>query len=125
MVRLKSHRKLRVVPAQFETNFLRTLDLRFAVGVAAKRTHTELVEALGGEENMSPQRRLLSERATWMSLILAKHEADFATSGKVNMSDYTQACHGLLSLFKTLGLNRVQRDVPSLREYLEPRDAKR
>jgi hypothetical protein len=119
--RLPSHRKLRTIPAQFVPNFLETLDQRFAPSIAAKRTYTELVNALGGEEHLSPQRRLLIERATWTSLILAKIEVDFATSGKVNLSDYTQATHALVSLFKTLGLNRVPVNVPSLHEYLEPR----
>lgn len=116
--RLRSHHKLRVVPADFKPDFLSTLDQRFAPSIAARRTYHELVEALGGEDNLSPQRRLLIERATWTSLILAKYEVDFATSGKVNLSDYTQAVHALVSLFKTLGLNRVQRDVPSLQQYL-------
>lgn len=121
MTSRKSYRKLRTVPAKFEPNFLRTLDLRYGPALAAKKTYDELVGALGGEDNLSPQRRLLIERATWTSIILAKHEVDFATSGKVNMSDYTQATHALVSLFKTLGLNRVPVNVPSLREYLEPR----
>jgi hypothetical protein len=121
VARLRSHRKLRTVPAKFNPNFLETLDLRFGPALAAKRTYCELVAALGGEENLSPQRLLLIERATWTSIMLAKHEVDFATSGKVNLSDYTQATHALVSLLKTLGLNRVPVNLPSLREYLEPR----
>lgn len=124
--RTRTPRKLRTIPAAFKPDFLGLLDQRFAPALAAKRTYTELVGALGGEEHLSPQRRLLIERATWTSLILAKHEHEFATSGRLNMSDYTQATHALVSLFKTLGLNRVPVNVPSLREYLEPRnDAQR
>ena len=119
MTRRRSPPKRRTVPAKFNPNFIATLDLRYGPALAAKRTYTEVVDALGGEENLSPQRRLLIERATWTSVILGKHEVDFATSGKVNMSDYTQATHALVSLFKTLGLNRVPVNVPSLREHRE------
>ena len=62
--RLPSHRKLRTIPAQFVPNFLETLDQRFAPSIAAKRTYTELVNALGGEDNLSPQRRLRTVRTS-------------------------------------------------------------
>ena len=116
-----THRKLRHVPAKFTPGFLDSLDLRFEVGAVAKRIYNELVTALGGQDSLSPQRLLLVERVVWTHIALQKLEVEFATTTKLDLNGYGQLVHVLVSLLRTLGLNRVPVNVPSLHEYLEPR----
>ena len=116
--RKKKHRS-RTIPATFAPGFLNQLDQRFASSLAARRSFDELAASLGGAENLTPQRRLLVERVVWVHLMLEQAEYAFATTTKVDSNSYGQLVHVLVSLLKTLGLNRAALNVPTLRDYME------
>ena len=116
---MSGRRILRVIPAKFTPGFLERLDRRFLPAIAAQQVYEELTTSLGGEEQLSPQRKMLLERVVWLHLALQQSEQLFVKSGKFDDDHvYSQRIHALLSLLGKLGLNRVAKRVPSLAEVL-------
>lgn len=122
---MSGKRRLRVVPAKFTVGFLDRLDRRFLPAIAARQVYEELTSALGGEDRLSPQRRMLCERVTWLHLCLQQAEQAFVKSGQFDGDHvYAQRIHALVSLLKTLGLDRVATRAPTLAEVIAKSEGK-
>jgi len=80
----------------------------------------DLVDALGGLERLSPQRKAILDDVARAGLVAAVaglryvQEPDDADAAKLLL----QAGAGRLRGLRALGLDRAERDVPSLGEYL-------
>ncbi|MBS0375036.1 MAG: hypothetical protein JSR73_10685 [Proteobacteria bacterium] len=106
----------RAVPPRFKAGWLAGIDRRYAPARVASETLAELHSALGGD--LTPQQRLLCERVVWAHARLQQMEQHFATTGQLDASQWSGLTNTLLGLLRTLGLRRVAKDVPSLRDYI-------
>jgi hypothetical protein len=92
---------------------------------------SDLVAALGGEENLSPQRRKLVEMAARAALILDHVDAWLVEQRSlVNqrnrtllpiVTQRTQLADHLARLLDKLGLDRVPKKIPTLDAYVRGR----
>ena len=112
-------RKPRRLPERYRDNWLAEIDLRYAPARKATETLLELQEALGGAAELSPQQRMLCERATWLHLRLQSMEAEYLAGAGLDTRDYVAMTSTLVSVLHRLGMKRATRRVPSLSEYLE------
>lgn len=81
----------------------------------ARRWLAQLYADLGGEEQLSFMERSLCRRAVAFELWLGSVDARAQSGQDVTklMAVYTQATNGLLGLYRVLGVERRQRDVPA------------
>ena len=103
------------VPATFQPQFIDRLDHRNAMVRALEARKKQLMSDTGAD---SYQKRLLVERAIFLSIILETSEATALETGEFDVGKYVQGCNALLGLLKHLGLERHQRQAElSLAEY--------
>lgn len=69
---------------------------------------------------MSYQKRSLAKRAIFIEAVIEQEEAKLARGEEVDQGRLTQAINSLLGLLKTLGLERVVKDI-NLADYLASR----
>ena len=112
-------RKPRAIPEQYRDRWLADVDLRYAPARRATEALLELQDALGGAEELSPQQRMLAERATWLHLRLQSMEAEYLAGDGLDTKDYVAMTSTLVSVLHRLGMKRISRRVPSLSEYIE------
>jgi hypothetical protein len=103
------------------------------VGVALRGWRSDLVDALGGENVVSPQQRALVELATRTHLMVESVDRYIlAMPSLVNKSkrsifavvkERQQLADALARYLAQLGLERRAKHVPSLAAYLEQRSA--
>jgi hypothetical protein len=74
---------------------------------------------LGEWESLSYQRRSLIKRVVWLEIVIEQQEAALSRNEEVDQGRLTQAVNSLIGLLKTLGLDRVPRDVPNLGDLIE------
>lgn len=115
--------KAQHIPEKPRQGWLSTLDMRTAVGRDMRGRYAEVCGDLGGEDALSYAQRSLVERALWLEYWIAQQERALAEGAEVDMGRLTQAGNSLLGLFRTLGLERRQRDVTSLSDYIATRGA--
>ncbi len=108
------------ISPKYQPGYLDELDGRTAIAVAMRARWQEYTDDLGGADTLSYAQRSLVERALWLEhwlhvqeQALADGEADRFDAGK-----WTQACNSLLGILTRLGLERRQRDVTRLSDYL-------
>jgi len=109
------------VPQQYSEDWIDRLDGRTKLAQAVRTRLNALTADLGG--GLSYQRRSLAKRAVWIELVIEQQEAALARGEDVDQGRLTQAVNTLIGLLKTLGLERVARDVPDLQTYLRNRGA--
>ena len=105
------------------------------VAAPLKAWQDELIEALGGRDQISPQRRALVEMATREYLMLTSiDEFILSMPSYVNktkralfpiLHERTRLADSLAKRLQMLGLERRERRVPSLHEYLEAKGKER
>lgn len=89
--------------------------------------YAELVGALGGEDDLSPQRQLLAghvvnlEVAAALQLDFGLRQGAETKRGRQSLADYRSTVDSLRRVLGDLGLDRRERPVPSLDEYLKQR----
>ena len=114
------------LPAKYRRLFAWDLDRRCT---AVREIATDLAElwtALGGAESLSPQRLWLIERVVFLRRRMLAFETAVLNGDEPPMtageySNFANVCQGHI---KSLGLDRVARNVPSVRAYLEGRASK-
>jgi hypothetical protein len=127
----QSRKGLNALKARVMLKGMTVVDKRSAAARALLEWRAELVDALGGEEGISPQRMALIEMAT-RTRLLVEHCDSYLMVQKTLINrrkkgvypivrDRTALVEALARLLKELGLNRVERPVPSLQEYLAAR----
>ena len=125
------------VIARVRLRGFKAIDKRSAAGRYARLFRNDLVSALGGEEELSPQRRKLVEMTARAALILDHIDAWLVEQkslvNKRNrtllpiVTQRTQIAEHLARLLDKLGLDRVPKKIPNLTEYVSatyapPRD---
>jgi hypothetical protein len=89
------------------------------------RRYRELVACmssdLGGE--LSTCKAAIVCRAASLMTWCEQQEAEHANSGKLDIQVYTTAVNSLRRLLADIGLERIARDVPDLKDWLAAREA--
>lgn len=119
------------LPAKFDRFFpWDSIDRRSIVAREFQADLNEMWAALGGADQMPPQRRWLVERAVWLRRRALAYEAAVMAQAaaieagteppKLPMDHgaYSNHVNVLLGLLKTLGLDRQAKKGPGLREVM-------
>lgn len=109
--------KLKELPDQYRAGWLEAMDGRLGLVKAIRERLVMLTDDLGGVEQMSYQRRSLAKRVVFLEAMLEQQEAAIARGEEVDAGKWTQGINSLIGLLKTLGLDRVSRDI-SLAEVM-------
>jgi len=109
------------LPAEFRPRFLDTLDGRTQTAKVLRQRLAEIQDDIGGEDSLSYAKRSLARRAVWLESWIETQECKAADGEEVAIGQQVQAVNSLIGLYRTLGLERVARDIPSLRDYMEAR----
>jgi hypothetical protein len=100
------------------------LDMRNLAGQRAKQWMETMVEQLGGPSSISLAKRTLLERAGFIKALLEHMEAERLDGVDISVGSYSNLVSTLHNLLRTVGLERVMRDVtPNLSAYIRQRDA--
>jgi hypothetical protein len=125
------HRALMVA---IKTRDLRALDRRCAGYKALTEWKSEMIEALGGEANLTPQKKVIVDAIVRSKLFLDSLDA-FLLSQKSVVNARRRAVlpalmqrqtlvDGLSRLLRDVGLERAQKRIPTIAEYVAEHDAK-
>ena len=109
------------LPADFSPRFLDHMDGRTVAARELRRRLDEVHQDLGGADSLSYSVRSLVRRAIWLESWLESQEALAAEGHDIDVGKQTSALNTLLGIWKSLGLERRAKDVPSLRQYAEQR----
>lgn len=110
--------KLQTPPRKYSKTWLTDLDGRTEVARQMRERFKAFTNDLGGAERLSYAQRSLIERALWLEFWLASQERELASGGDFDVGKWVQAANSLQGIMSKLGLERVAREVPSLREYI-------
>ena len=110
--------KIAAIPERFTAGYLDQLDGRTAVAADMRLRWANICNDLGGEATLSYMQRSLVERALWLEHWIAQQERMLAAGGDADVGRMTQAGNSLLGLYRTLGIERRQKDVTSLASYI-------
>lgn len=113
--------KQSALPDDYSADWIQRLDGRTRLAQAVRQRYTELTTDLGGHGALSYQRKSLAKRALWQEAVIEQMESALARGEDVDLGRMTQSVNSLQGLYKTLGLDRVQRDIPDLQTYLASR----
>lgn len=102
------------MPARFEPQFWQDADGRCAIVKEIKRRVEMLIR---DAEVDSYQKKLLCQRAVFVTIQLETMERTAVEQGKLDPGVYTQMVNSLVGLLKSLGLERKV-EAPRLSEYL-------
>ena len=114
--------RFNVLPEEFSPRFLDALDGRTVVAKTLRARLSEIQADLGGEDQLSYAQRSLARRAVWLESWLETQEAAAAEGEQVDIGRQIQALNALIGLWRTLGLERRQKNAPSLQEYLRQKE---
>jgi len=126
--RRKRHRRTKhqQVPAQEPKGaWLANLDQRTALAHELSDRLTQLVNDLGGEENLSYQKRVLCERVIWLEHYLRHEEEKLASGEPFDSNRWSQSVNVLAGLLSKLGLERQSKGMNSLDAVVQTRGGKR
>lgn len=105
------------LPDNYSHDWLERLDGRTRLAQSVRARYDALTNDLGGHASLSYQRKSLAKRALWQEAVIESMEAELARGKDVDLGKLTQSVNSLQGLYKTLGLNRVAREV-SLSDYI-------
>ena len=89
------------------------------IAEASRQEHDELLEALGGPDRVSPQRRAILEDLVGVGLVLRSELMRYAlTRDPEAQARITSCANTRRQSLSALGLDRVATDVPRLDEYV-------
>jgi len=111
-----------VLPDEFTPRFLDALDGRTVVAKTLRARLSEIMADLGGEDQLSYAQRSLVRRAVWLESWIETQEAAAAEGEQVDIGRQVQALNSLVGLWRTLGLERRQKNAPTLQEYLRSKE---
>lgn len=116
-------RKRRIVrttdlPQKFDRGFLDDMDRRFRPAQLVTLAVQELTDTLGGEDHVTPQQKMLIQRASWAHRRLQEMEAQYASGAGLDAGEWSTLTGSLTRCLQLLGLERRARPVPTLAEYI-------
>lgn len=112
-----------VVPAKFKPGYIDDMDRRTKLGAIMRARWDDLTSDLGGADRLSYAQRSLAERALWLEYWLQAQEKSLA-EGRVQDFDpgqWVQAANSLQGIFSRLGIERRQKDVTDISDYMRRR----
>lgn len=111
------------VPQRYETGYIDRLDKRTRIGSEMQERYREYTDDLGGAERLSYAQRSLVERALWLEFWLADQERALVSGDLTNfdVGKWVQAVNSLQGIFTRLGIERRQKDVTDITDYLARR----
>ncbi len=125
---------LTIMKEAFKQLGARALDNRTSVALALKRWRAEIITSLGGEENVSAQRKTILDFAVRTKLMLDSVDAWLLTQGslvnKRNRCLYPvvlqrqQLADALARYLTQIGLEKQAKRVPTLQDYLAQKETK-
>jgi hypothetical protein len=123
---------LKALKARVTVQGLTAIDMRTNAAQALVAWRSELLTALGGSENITPQRAVLLEMCVRSRLYIdhldafCMSQASLINRRKKSVLPVLRERQSLVDslerLLSRLGLDRVQKPVPSLAEYLESKE---
>ena len=113
--------KLKAIPEQYRADWLDQMDGRLGMVKVIKDRLGMLTDDLGGVEQMSYQRRSLCRRVVWLEALIEQQEIALSRGEEIDQGKWTQAVNSLMGLLKTVGLERVAQDVPSVTTWIKER----
>jgi hypothetical protein len=111
------------IPLSYSPDWLQRLDGRTRLAQAVNQRYQDLTADLGGNENLSYQKRSICKQVVWMEAIIEQQHAALSRGEEIDQGKLTQATNSLIGLFKTVGLERVAREVPTLKDYIQDKQA--
>jgi hypothetical protein len=133
MAEKRSRHGLMALKVRVKVRGLAAIDMRTSAAQALIAWRNELLRDLGGEESISAQRMALVELSVRTRLFLDHLDSYLLSqSSLINkrrkgivpvLRERQQLADGLARLLGQLGLNRVPKPIPSLREFIEAHDA--
>ncbi|ABI56416.1 hypothetical protein ACN2MM_05970 [Alkalilimnicola ehrlichii MLHE-1] len=106
------------IPKQYRPGWLESLDGRYGLARELRARFDEVCNDLGGADRLSYMQRSLVERGLWLEYWLAQQEQALSKGGDFDVGKWVQAANSLQGIYSRLGLERRQRDVPDLAQYL-------
>lgn len=103
-----------VLPRKWSPRFWEDIDGRHPLPREIKRRVRVLCQDTGAD---SEQKRLIAERAVFLSLQLETAEISAVRDGRLDPGTYAQAVNSLLGCLKALGLERKAKRI-GIREYV-------
>lgn len=110
--------KIQSPPRKYSRTWLTDLDGRTEVAKQMRERFKAFTNDLGGAERLSYAQRSLVERVLWLEYWLATQERELASGKEFDVARWVQAANSLQGIMSKLGLERVAREIPSLREYI-------
>jgi hypothetical protein len=117
--------KRSTLPDRYVPGFLEELDRRSQIYKALRKARDEIVDDLGGEDNISHATLALVERFTFLEACLQTWEVMIAERPKDADSligRWIQGCNALQGLAKAIGIGRKKK-AGDLKAYLKERRA--
>lgn len=111
---------------KWSNEFLSQIDGRSELGVALRKRREQLEwDVSGGDPDLlSYAQRSLIARALWLEVRLEHDESKLAFGEPVSAGSHTTLINCLNGLYRTLGIARKMKRMPSLREYVQQEKAK-
>jgi len=107
------------IPTTYRPGWLDNLDGRYSTARELRARFDEVCTDLGGADRLSYMQRSLVERGLWLEFWLAQQEQALAKGQEFDVSRWIQAANSLQGIYSRLGLERRQREAPSLTEYIK------
>ena len=82
----------------------------------------DITDDLGGQDQLSRAELELARRAVGLSVLAAMAESRLLTGDEINIAELVSVGNAQRRILATLGLKRVARDVPDLRDWLRQRE---
>jgi hypothetical protein len=117
-VKQKQSKKRRILPRKYRPNFLQKLDGRSTQAQILKAKYLSLCDSLGGVEALSPLQQ--DALASYLHVTGLIHEVEerIHQQKKINKREYEALLERQSRLFKTLGLQPVERAAPEAGDLL-------
>lgn len=103
------------LPNRFEPRFWESADGRCGVIKELRRRYDELLADAGAD---SIQKRILCQRAIFLTVQIETMEITAAEQGDFDAGVYTQAVNALSGLLSKLGLHKRAAETPTLDAYV-------
>lgn len=105
--------------AEYRPGWLADSDKRRGEVRSVLSAREALVTDLGGREGLSVQRQMIVDRVVFLSLRLMALERTALTGKDIDWSHYAFLSNVLTGHLKTLGLERVAKNLGQLKDYIE------
>lgn len=95
------------------------LDKRTAAAQRIVALRSQMMDDLGGEEQLSSIERTIIDRIALLQAILEDQEVGFITVGELDIDRYTKSLNSLVRAANAVGIERKPKNVtPSLSDYI-------